>query len=85
MFQTNFGPFLLPTPQVSARGGRSPIAYRTALTGIVFVLRSGIPWRILPQKIGVVRASPAGDDDGIGSKQVYGMPASNPLAAIAQR
>ncbi|RUR29983.1 transposase [Vreelandella nanhaiensis] len=43
---------LLPTPQVGARGGRPPISNRAALTGIIFVLRSGIPWRMLPQEMG---------------------------------
>lgn len=32
--------------------GRKPIPDRAALTGIVFVLRSGIPWQMLPQEMG---------------------------------
>lgn len=32
--------------------GRKPVPDRAALTGIVFVLRSGIPWQMLPQEMG---------------------------------
>lgn len=32
--------------------GRKPLDPRRALTGIVFVLRSGIPWNMLPQEMG---------------------------------
>ena len=32
--------------------GRKPIADRAALTGILFVLRSGIPWKMLPKEMG---------------------------------
>ena len=31
-------------------GGRPPIDDRKALTGIIFVLKSGIPWEELPSK-----------------------------------
>ncbi|OLO09954.1 hypothetical protein BTW10_17380 [Chromohalobacter japonicus] len=43
---------LLPEPKARARGGRPPISNRAALTGILFVLRSGVPWRMLPQEMG---------------------------------
>jgi len=33
-------------------GGRPPIDDRKALTGIIFVLKSGIPWQMLPQEMG---------------------------------
>src|ERR1043166_8678588 len=32
--------------------GRPPVDDRACLTGIVFVLRSGIPWEMLPQEMG---------------------------------
>jgi len=34
------------------RRGRPPVDDRAALTGIVFVLHSGIPWRLLPAEMG---------------------------------
>lgn len=47
---------LLPDPKMDSRGGRPPISNRAALTGIIFVLRSGIPWRMLPQEWDAVQA-----------------------------
>jgi transposase len=32
--------------------GRKPISHRQALTGILFVLRTGIPWTALPLEMG---------------------------------
>ncbi len=43
---------LLPKHEPSPRGGRPRINDRKALAGIVFVLRSGIPWEMLPQEMG---------------------------------
>ncbi|WP_156383797.1 IS5 family transposase [Methylobacterium sp. Leaf456] len=43
---------LLPPPRPRPKGGRPPIDNRAALTGIVFVLRSGIPWEMLPAEMG---------------------------------
>src|SRR4051812_48207604 len=34
------------------RGGRPPRDDRTVLAGIVFVLKTGIPWEYLPQEMG---------------------------------
>lgn len=43
---------LLPAPPPRPRGGRRRIPNRAALTGILFVLKSGIPWELLPQEMG---------------------------------
>src|SRR5690242_10035302 len=44
---------LLPAEPPKPRGGRPrSITDRAALTGIVFVLKSGIPWEMLPQELG---------------------------------
>ncbi|MBV8048356.1 MAG: IS5 family transposase, partial [Paludibacterium sp.] len=45
---------LLPVraPRNRQYAGRKPTADRAVLTGIVFVLRSGIPWNLLPQEMG---------------------------------
>jgi len=34
------------------KGGRPMVADRAALTGILFVLKTGIPWEYLPQEMG---------------------------------
>ena len=45
---------LLPKrrPRQRRYAGRKPIADRAVLTGILFVLRSGIPWNMLPREMG---------------------------------
>jgi transposase len=46
-------PILPPPRQRRKRNpGRLPISDRAALTGIVFVLTTGIPWEALPQEMG---------------------------------
>src|SRR4029453_3929506 len=42
----------LPHEPPKPEGGRPRIEDRSALTGIVFVLKSGIPWEMLPQEMG---------------------------------
>jgi transposase len=43
---------LLPQVAPKPKGGRPPVAARAALTGILFVLRTGIPWEMLPAEMG---------------------------------
>src|SRR5918912_1140407 len=43
---------LLPAEPPKPTGGPPRVPDRAALTGIVFVLRSGIPWELLPREMG---------------------------------
>jgi len=43
---------LLPEHPLRLAGGRPPIGDRDVLTGVLFVLRTGIPWEELPREMG---------------------------------
>lgn len=45
-------PLLPPVESPTEKGGRPAIENRAALTGILFVLKTGIPWEDLPQEMG---------------------------------
>ena len=43
---------LLPAPKISPKGGRPPVADRACLAGIILVLKTGMPWQMLPTGLG---------------------------------
>jgi transposase len=43
---------LIPRRRRSRKGGRPPVPDRDALRGIIFVLKTGIQWQMLPQELG---------------------------------
>ena len=43
---------LLPPLRARPKGGRSPVPHRAALTGILFALKTGLPWEYLPAEMG---------------------------------
>lgn len=43
---------LLPAHPPSPKGGRPRIDDRAALTGILFILKTGMPWEYLPRELG---------------------------------
>ena len=44
-------PLLPPTRPLGTRG-HPPVPNRVALTGIIFVLKTGLPWEYFPQELG---------------------------------
>ena len=43
---------LLPAEPPKPKGGRPRVPDRACLTGIIFVLKTGIQWELLPQEMG---------------------------------
>ena len=43
---------LLPEPKSSPKGGRPPVPDRACRAGIIFVLTNGMPWQMLPTRLG---------------------------------
>jgi transposase len=43
---------LLPERKPSPQGGRPPVPDRACLEGIIFVLKTGMPWQMLPTRSG---------------------------------
>ena len=43
---------VLPPDVAKPQGGRPPLDNRRVLTGLIFVLKTGIPWEYLPQELG---------------------------------
>jgi transposase len=43
---------LLPRHEPSPKGGRPPVSDRACLEGIIFVLKTGMPWQMLPTSLG---------------------------------
>jgi len=44
-------PLLPPEPPPSPLGGRPRVSNRQAFTGMVFVLKTGVPWQALPAEM----------------------------------
>ena len=43
---------LLPRERRKPKGGRPRVPNRDCLTGIVYVLKTGMPWRLVPAELG---------------------------------
>jgi transposase len=62
-------PLLLPEP-AKPKGGRPRVPNRAALTGIIFVLKTGLPWEYLPPEMGCGSGITCCEDCETGNKPV---------------
>jgi transposase len=46
----DISPLLPPRPGPSCKGGRPPADERSVLRGIIFILKSGLQWQMLPRE-----------------------------------
>ena len=80
------GPLLPPEPP-KPNGGRPRVPDRAALAGIIFVLKSGIPWRMLPKGLGFGRGVTCWRRGGfqlLGALLVAPVPLVRPASNLAE-
>jgi transposase len=80
------GPLLPPEPPKS-NGGRPRVPDRAALAGIIFTLKSGIPWRMLPKGLGFGRGVTCWRRGGfqlLGALLVAPVPLARPGSNLAE-
>lgn len=63
---------LLPPDPSREKGGRPRIPNRNVFAGIVYVLKNGFPWRMLPKEVGVAAAQRVGVVCATGRKLACG-------------
>ena len=63
---------LLPPEPPKPQEGRPRVEDRAALSGIIFVLKSGLPGRCCPSRWAVAPELRAGGDYASGKRQAYG-------------
>jgi transposase len=63
---------LLPEEPFKLNGGRARVPNRATLAGIIFVLRTGCAWRLLPKELGCGSGTTRGGDCANGRKRASG-------------